>query len=62
MRDELSDRRISDDTWHKITNIGTEDLEFLTIWPIIPEAEGINGVYDERQRVWGHYSEKLLMR
>lgn len=40
-------------TLHKITNIGTEDLEFLTIWPIMPAEEGINGVYDERQKEWG---------
>lgn len=41
------------DTLHKITNIGTEDLEFLTIWPITPMEEGVNSVYDERRRLWG---------
>lgn len=40
-------------TWHKITNIGDEDLEFLTIWPLSPAGEGINGVYDGRLRAWG---------
>ena len=40
-------------TWHKITNTGDEDLEFLTIWPLMPGEEGINGVYDERKRAWG---------
>jgi len=38
---------------HKITNTGTQDLEFLTLWPLIPAEEGINGVYDERKRLWG---------
>ena len=40
-------------TMHKITNTGTEDLEFLTIWPLTPAEEGINGVLDERKRAWG---------
>ena len=40
-------------TLHKITNIGTEDLEFLTIWPIMPMEEGVNSVYDDRKRAWG---------
>ena len=40
-------------TWHKITNTGDGDLEFLTIWPISPAGEGVNGVYDERLRAWG---------
>ena len=40
-------------TPHKITNIGAQDLEFLTIWPIAPAEEGINGVHDERKRAWG---------
>jgi mannose-6-phosphate isomerase-like protein (cupin superfamily) len=38
---------------HKITNTGTEALEFLTIWPLTPAEEGVNGVYDERRRLWG---------
>lgn len=41
------------DTLHKITNTGNVDLEFLTIWPITPAEEGVNGVYDERRRLWG---------
>ena len=40
-------------TWHKITNTADEDLEFLTIWPLSPAEEGINGVYDARLRAWG---------
>ena len=40
-------------TMHKITNTGTEDLEFLTIWPLAPAEEGVNGVLDERKRAWG---------
>jgi mannose-6-phosphate isomerase-like protein (cupin superfamily) len=40
-------------TPHKITNTGTKDLEFLTIWPLTPAEEGVNGVYDERKRAWG---------
>ena len=40
-------------TWHKITNTGTEVMEFLTLWPLSPDQEGINGVYDERLRAWG---------
>ena len=39
-------------TPHKITNTGADDLEFLTIWPIMP-ADGVLGVYDERKRAWG---------
>lgn len=50
---------IPGDMLHKITNIGTEDLEFLTIWPIIPMEEGVNGVYDERKRVWGTSFRKV---
>lgn len=46
-------------TLHKITNIGTEDLEFLTIWPIMPAEEGINGVYDERKNEWGTSFRKV---
>ena len=38
---------------HKITNTGTQDLEFLTLWPLLPAEEGVNGVYDERKRLWG---------
>ena len=40
------------DALHKITNTGTENLEFLTIWPITPAEEGVNGVFDERKRLW----------
>ena len=44
---------IPGDTWHRIENTGTEDLEFLTIWPMAPQEEGVNGVYDGRVRAWG---------
>jgi mannose-6-phosphate isomerase-like protein (cupin superfamily) len=47
------------DTLHKITNTGTEDLEFLTIWPLMPMEEGVNGVYDERKRLWGTNFRKI---
>lgn len=47
------------DTLHKITNTGTEDLEFLTIWPITPAEEGVNGVFDERKRLWGTSFRKV---
>lgn len=47
------------DTLHKITNIGTEDLEFLTIWPITPMEEGVNGVYDARRKLWGKNFRKV---
>jgi mannose-6-phosphate isomerase-like protein (cupin superfamily) len=47
------------DTPHKITNIGNDDLEFLTIWPITPAEEGVNGVYDERKRLWGTNFRKI---
>lgn len=47
------------DTLHKITNTGTEDLEFLTIWPITPAEEGVNGVFDERKRLWGTNFKKV---
>jgi mannose-6-phosphate isomerase-like protein (cupin superfamily) len=40
-------------TMHKITNTGEDDLEFLTIWPLTPAEEGVNGVYAERKRRWG---------
>ena len=46
-------------TLHQITNTGTEDLEFLTIWPITPAEEGVNGVYDERKRAWGTTFRKV---
>ena len=46
-------------TPHKITNTGTQDLEFLTIWPITPAEEGVNGVYDERKRAWGTAFRKV---
>ena len=44
---------IAGDTWHRITNTGDTDLEFLTLWPLAPATEGINGVYDARKRAWG---------
>ena len=40
-------------TWHMITNTGDVDLEFLTIWPLSPAEEGVNGVYDGRKKAWG---------
>lgn len=46
-------------TLHKITNTGTTDLEFLTIWPLTPAEEGVNGVYDERKRAWGRAFRKV---
>jgi len=46
-------------TPHKITNTGTEDLVFLTIWPIAPAEEGVNGVYDERKRAWKRSFRKV---
>jgi mannose-6-phosphate isomerase-like protein (cupin superfamily) len=46
-------------TLHKITNTGTEDLEFLTIWPLTPAEEGVNGVFDERKRCWGTSFRKI---
>ena len=50
---------IPGDTLHKITNTGMEDLEFLTIWPITPAEEGVNGVFDERKRLWGTNFRKV---
>lgn len=50
---------IPGDTLHKITNTGSEDLEFLTIWPITPAEEGVNEVYDERKRLWGTNFRKV---
>jgi len=50
---------IPGDTPHKITNTGTEDLEFLTIWPIMPAEEGINGVFDGRKQEWGTSFRKV---
>jgi len=47
------------DTLHKITNTGTENLEFLTIWPITPAEEGVNGIFDERKRLWGTNFRKV---
>ncbi len=47
------------DTLHKITNIGTEDLEFLTIWPMMPMEKGVNGVYDARRKLWGKNFRKV---
>ncbi len=47
------------DTLHKITNTGTDNLEFLTIWPITPAEEGVNGVYDGRKRLWGTNFRKI---
>jgi mannose-6-phosphate isomerase-like protein (cupin superfamily) len=44
---------------HKITNIGDVDLEFLTVWPITPAEKGVNGVYDERKRLWGTNFRKI---
>lgn len=46
-------------TLHKITNTGTTDLEFLTIWPLTPAEEGVNSVYDERKRAWGRAFRKI---
>jgi mannose-6-phosphate isomerase-like protein (cupin superfamily) len=46
-------------TKHKITNMGTDDLTFLTIWPIQPAEEGVNGVWDGRKRAWGTTFRKV---
>jgi mannose-6-phosphate isomerase-like protein (cupin superfamily) len=46
-------------TPHNIINTGTEDLEFLTIWPITPMEESVNPVYDERKREWGISFKKV---
>lgn len=46
-------------TGHRITNTGTTDLEFLTLWPITPAEEGVNPVFDERKRVWGKSFRKV---
>ncbi len=40
------------DTFHKLKNIGNEDLEMLTIMPLHPK-EGVNPIYDERKKQWG---------
>ena len=37
---------------HQIDNVGTEDLEMLTMMPFHP-TPGVNSVYDERKRKWG---------
>ena len=39
--------------WHTIQNTGEDDLEFLTLWPMTPDREGVNGIMDERQHAWG---------
>ncbi|MHB1295846.1 MAG: cupin domain-containing protein [Anaerolineae bacterium] len=40
-------------TPHTMANIGDVDLEFLSIWPVLPAEEGINGTYDQRKKEWG---------
>ena len=37
---------------HQIENIGTQDLEMLTIMPRHP-LPGVNSIYDERKEKWG---------
>ena len=39
-------------TSHSLENIGTEDLELITLMPG-QLREGVNTVYDERRRTWG---------
>ena len=46
-------------TAHAIMNTGTEDLVFLSIWPLAPQEEGVNPVYDERKKTWGKSFRKL---
>jgi mannose-6-phosphate isomerase-like protein (cupin superfamily) len=46
-------------TKHRPINTGTEDLEFLGIWPIMPMKEGINTVCDERKSAWGKSFRKV---
>ena len=48
-------------TKHKITNLGTDDLTFLTMWPLQPTEEGVNGVFDERKRAWGTTFRKVAV-
>ena len=48
-------------TKHKITNMGTDDLTFLTIWPLQPTEEGVNGVWDGRKRAWGTTFRKVAV-
>jgi len=47
------------DTIHTIINTGTEDLEFLGIWPIMPTEGGVNSICDERKRAWGTSFRKV---
>lgn len=37
---------------HQIENVGSEDLEMLTMMPFQP-TPGVNSLYDERKKVWG---------
>ena len=37
---------------HQIENVGSEDLEMLTMMPKQP-APGVNSLYDERKQKWG---------
>jgi NAD(P)-dependent dehydrogenase (short-subunit alcohol dehydrogenase family)/mannose-6-phosphate isomerase-like protein (cupin superfamily) len=48
-------------TKHKITNTGTDDLVFLSMWPLQPMEEGINGVCDQRKRAWGTTFRKVAV-
>ncbi len=46
-------------TRHKISNMGTDDLVFLAMWPIQPREEGVNPVWDERKHAWGTTFRKV---
>ena len=50
---------IAGGTKHAITNTGTDDLVFLSMWPLQPMEEGVNGVCDERKRTWGATFRKV---
>lgn len=43
---------IPSETTHSLENMGTEDLELITIMPH-QLVEGANPLYDERRRTWG---------
>ena len=40
------------ETQHKLTNVGNEPLEMLTVMPFHP-VPGVNEIYDQRKREWG---------
>jgi NAD(P)-dependent dehydrogenase (short-subunit alcohol dehydrogenase family)/mannose-6-phosphate isomerase-like protein (cupin superfamily) len=50
---------IAGGTKHKITNIGSEDIVFLSAWPLQPMEEGVNPAFDGRKRAWGTWFRKV---